>query len=283
MRDISTALKEHMASGSTTLAHLVKMTRTDGEVLSVVLDHDRSITYDSVTYVPAFGMYPSSIETSSEMNVDNLDAKGALLAMGVNEADIVAGLWDLCDVRVIRVNYMDLTMGHENLKRGNFGEISLGRGSFNTEIRGITQKLQQTIGDVVSSSCNADLFDTRCGVAETVGTWVFNNKAITTATSQRQFTISSLAQAADFFTAGKVTFTTGANTGLSMEIKSHSTGGVIVLQEDMPYAISVGNEVTIKSGCRKRFAEDCVAKFNNGNRNRSFPFLPGEDQMYKGV
>ena len=283
MKTISTELKTHMASGSTTLAHLVKMTRTDGFVLAVVLDYDRDIVFDGVTYKSAFGVIPSAAETSAAMNVDTMDAKGALMALGVNEADIVAGLWDLCDVRVMRVNYNDLTMGAEKLKRYTFGEISIGRGTFSAEFRGITQKLQQTLGDVVSPSCNADLFDTRCGIPETVGTWVFNNKAITTATSQRQFTISSLAQAADFFTAGKVIFTTGLNTGLSMEIKSHSTGGVIELQEPMPYAVSIGDEVTIKSGCRKRYTEDCKVKYNNGLRFRGFDKLPGNDQMFKGI
>ena len=283
MKTISTNLKNHMASGTTTLAHLVKMTRTDGFVLAVVLDYDRDIVFDGVTYKTAFGVTPSAAETSSALNVDTMDAKGALMALGVTEADINAGLWDLCDVRVMRVNYNDLTMGAEKLKRFTFGELSIGRGSFNAEFRGITQKLQQTLGDVVSPSCNADLFDTRCGVTATEGTWKFSNKAVTTATSQRQFTISTLSQAADFFTAGKVTFTTGLNAGLSMEIKTHSTGGVFVLQEAMPYAIALGDQMTVFAGCRKRFDEDCNTKFNNAVRFRAFPKLPGLDQTLKGA
>lgn len=283
MKSMSAELKAHFASGTTTIAHLVKMTRTDGEVFAVVLDYDRDIVFESVTYQTAFGVIPSAVETSAATNVDTMDARGALLALGVNEADIIAGLWDLCDVRVMRVNYNDLTMGCEKLKRFTFGEISIGRGSYEAEFRGITQKLQQTLGDVVSPSCNANLFDTRCGVAETEGTWKFSAKAVTTATSSRQFTISTLAQSADYFTAGKVMFTTGANTGLSMEIKQHSAGGEFVLQEAMPYAIALGDQMTVWAGCRKRFTEDCVAKFANGLRNRSFPFLPGNDQMFKGI
>lgn len=283
MKSMTTELKAHFASGTTTIAHLVKMTRTDSTVFAVVLDYDRDITFESVLYKTAFGVIPSAAETSSAMNVDTMDARGALLALGVNEADIDAGLWDLCDVEVRRVNYTDLTQGCEKFKKFTFGEISIGRGEFEAEFRGITQKLQQTMGDVVSPSCNANLFDARCGVVATEGTWKFSNKAVTTATSQRQFTISTLAQADDFFTAGKVTFTTGLNAGLSMEIKQHSAGGVFVLQEDMPYAVALGDEMTVFAGCRKRFAEDCVAKFSNGLRNRSMPFLPGNDQMFKGV
>ena len=283
MKSMSAELKAHYASGSQTIAHIVKMTRTDGVVLAVTLDHDQDIVFETVTYKTAFGIIPSDIESSAAMNVDTMDAKGALLALGVNEADIAAGLWDLCDVRVMRVNYNDLTMGCEKVKRFTFGEISLGRGMFNAEFRGISQKLQQTMGDVVSPSCNANLFDTRCGISQIEGTWKFSSKAVTTATSQRQFTISSLAQAADFFTAGKVTFTTGLNTGLSMEIKQHSAGGIFVLQEPMPYVVSIGDQMTVFAGCRKRFTEDCSLKFSNSIRFRAFPAIPGNDQMFKGV
>lgn len=283
MKSMSAELKAHFAQGSQTTAHLVKMTRRDGEVLAVVPDYDRDITYSGTTYKSAFGVIPSAAETSSAMNVDTMDVEGFLLTLGVNEADIAAGLWDLCDVRVVRVNYADLTMGHENLKRFTFGELSLGRKSFKAEFRGITQKLQQMLGDVVSPSCNANLFDARCGVPETEGTWKFSGKTITAVTSNRQFTVSSLTQAADFFTAGKVLFTSGENAGLSMEIKQHSTSGVFTLQEAMPYPVAVSDQATFWAGCSKRSAEDCQTKFNNVIRFRGFPKLPGQDQMYKGV
>jgi uncharacterized phage protein (TIGR02218 family) len=283
VKTISAALKAHMALGTTTLAHLVKLTRKDGTVLAVTLDHDQPITFESVTYEPAFGMSPSTIETSAALNVDNLDAKGALLALGVDEAGIVAGLWDLCDVRVLRVNWADLTMGAEKLKRGNFGELSLGRNTFSNEIRGITQRLQSTIGDLVSPSCKADLFDARCGVAATEGVWKFSSVAVSTIVSaQRQFTASALTQTAGFFDAGKVTWTSGANAGLSKEIKGHTSGGAIELQEPMPYAIVAGDQATFFAGCLKRGAEDCSTKFSNIVRFRGFKDLPGQDQMFKG-
>jgi len=283
VKSMSAELKAHFALPVTTICHLIKLTRTDGEVFGATPDHDQDITFDGVLYKSSLGLIPSAAETSSTLNVDTMDAKGPLLELGVNEADIIAGLWDLCEFEVRRVNYSDLTQGCEFVRSGNVGEISIGRGTFQSELRGKMQKLQQTLGDVVTPACNADLFDARCGVVATEGTWKFSNKAVTTATSQRLFTISTLAQAADFFTAGKVTFTTGLNVGLSMEIKQHSTGGVIELQESMPYAISVGDEMTVFAGCRKRASEDCNTKFSNIIRFRGFPSLPGLDQVFKGI
>jgi hypothetical protein len=68
-----------------------------------------------------------------------------------------------------------------------------------------------------------------------------------------------------------------------MEIKQHSAGGVFILQEAMPYAISNGDQMTVWAGCRKRATEDCATKFNNIVRFRGFNKLPGQDQMYKGI
>lgn len=283
MKDTSTALKAHMAQGTTTLAHLVRLTRRDGFVLAMVLDHDRPITFDSVTYEPAFGMRPSTVETSSALNVDSMDAQGALLALGVTEADIIAGLWDLCDVRVLRVNWADLSMGAEKVKRGTLGEISIGRGKFSDEVRGITQHLQQTLGDVVSPSCKADLFDSRCGVVATEGVWKFSSSAVTAVTSDRQFTADVGATQADgFFDGGKVVWTTGDNAGLSKEIKAQ-VGDVFELQEPMPYAIAEDDEAVIYVGCLKRATEDCAGKFDNIVRFRGFKDVPGQDQMFKGA
>lgn len=282
MKDTSAELRAHMALGTTTLALLVKLTRTDGFELAVTLDHDRPITFEGDNYLPTLGMVPSTIETSNQLSVDNLDARGALMAIGISEADIVAGLWDMCEVRVMRVNWADLSMGCEKIKRGNLGEISIGRNSFNNEVRGITQRLQQTIGDIVTPACKADLFDSRCKVVASEGVWKFSGVAVTGFSSARAFTAPALTQDAGFFDGGLVTWTTGANAGLSKEIKAHTAGGALELVEPMPYAIAVSDQATFFAGCQKRDT-DCNAKFSNIVNFRGFSQIPGQDQMFKGV
>jgi uncharacterized phage protein (TIGR02218 family) len=284
VKGTSAALVAHNQLGTTTLAHIVKLTRKDGDVLAVTLDHDEPIVFESVTYTPIYGLIPSTIETTAALNVDNLDAKGALMALGISESEIQAGLWDMCEARVMRVNWKDLTMGCEKLKRGWFGEISHGDHTFSNEIRGLSQMLQSTITEVITPGCKANLFDARCGVVATEGVWKFSAKAVSTIVSaQRQITVSALTQAAGFFTGGKVTWTSGDNVNLSMEIKGHTAGGNIELQEPMPFVIAVGNQATFFAGCQKRASEDCNTKYSNIVRFRGFSSLPGTDQMFKGV
>lgn len=56
-----------------------------------------------------------------------------------------------------QVNYADLSMGARVLRKGTLGEISIGNLSFNTGLRGLTQALQQTVGELTSIRCRADL------------------------------------------------------------------------------------------------------------------------------
>jgi uncharacterized phage protein (TIGR02218 family) len=281
MKATGSALKAHMAQGSTTLAHFVWLKRRDDFVLALTLDHDRALTIDGVRYEPAFGAMPSTVETSSSLSVDNLDAKGALMLLGVQEADIAAGLWDGCQWRSFRANWRDLSMGIDKIKRGTFGEISVGRGTFTNEVRGLTQALQQTLGEVVSPSCKADLFDVKCGVPMTEGVWKFSGVAVTATTIDLQRSFSAaLSQEDGFFDGGKVTWLTGLNAGLSKEIKAQ-VGGAIELQEPMPHAIEVDDTAVFYAGCLKRDT-DCQDKFSNIVRFRGFRSVPGQDQMFRG-
>lgn len=293
MKTTPAALVSHMASGSTTLAHLIKITRTDGVILAAT-DHDQDITYPpgsptGQTYKASLGMDASAIETTAVLSVDNLEARGFLDVLGVSEASIAAGVWDYADVRVYRVNWADLSMGDEKLLRGWIGDISVARNEFKNEVRSLSQKLQSRLGEVVTENCKADLFDTRCKVVATEGVWKFSSIGVSTIVlAQRQFTCAGLGQAAAFFQGGKVVWTTGQNAGLSKEIKTHAvlagspTGADILLQEPMPYAITVGDTGTFYAGCTKRYTEDCLGKFANTINFRGFPHLPGLDRILSG-
>jgi hypothetical protein len=81
-----------------------------------------------------------------------------------------------------------------------------------------------------------------------------------------------------YFDFGILTFTSGENKGLSMEIKSYVTG-VIELQLPMPFPIAIGDTYTAIAGCGKRFSQDCKQKFNNVINFRGEPNIPGLDKV----
>jgi uncharacterized phage protein (TIGR02218 family) len=91
----------------------------------------------------------------------------------------------------------------------------------------------------------------------------------------------------DWFNQGQITFESGANAGLSMEVKDWDEATLtLTLFLPMPFDIGVGNVFTIHPGC-DRIRGTCVSKFqmansiefSNGNifNFRGEPDTPGRD------
>ena len=83
----------------------------------------------------------------------------------------------------------------------------------------------------------------------------------------------------DSYTGGGIiTWTSGLNNGLSGETKT-ATSGVITLALPMPYAVAPGDAYSVVSGCDKN-RSTCISTFNNINRFRGFPDIPGVDATH---
>ena len=85
--------------------------------------------------------------------------------------------------------------------------------------------------------------------------------------------------AAGWFAEGILTFTSGANAGLSQKVKSYDALGNFVLSLPMYSNLTVGDAFSVVAGCRKRLAEDCFAKFDNVLNFQGEPHLPGIDNL----
>jgi uncharacterized phage protein (TIGR02218 family) len=273
----SVAYKAHAALGSTTIATCWKATLTNGTVVAAT-SHDRDIVFDGRTYLATAAYTPSDVESGTNLAPDNLELEGFLASPAITDADIHSGIWDFAAVEIFQVNYRDLTMGRDRVREGTLGEVKGGRAVFRAELRGLTQAYSRRIVRLIKKECDADLGDTRCKV--TLASFTVTG-TIDTVTSNRQFTDAARTEATDWFTAGKITFTSGLNTGLSMEVKESTAAGVINLHELMPFDIAVGDTYSMYAGCAKRKTEDCIGKFNNGVNHRGFDFLPG-NRVYAG-
>lgn len=276
MRTTSSNLGNHFTQETTTLCTLWKVTRVDGAVYGFT-DASKNLTYLGVTYNAATGHVPSDITTNSSLSVDNLEVEAILDSSTITEEDIAAGKWDYAEVEIMLVNYLDLTQGHMGQRKGWMGNVRTGRTSFIAELRGMTQKLQQQIGELYSPSCRATLGDTRCKV--NLASYTFPG-TVDYIYSNRTFAAVDVTQPNEYFEYGIVTWTSGLNIGLSMEIKTYTVGN-IVLQLPMPYDIGLADTFNIIAGCAKRIT-DCKDKFNNVVNFRGEPYFPGVDQIYKG-
>lgn len=274
MKQISEELAAHIAGEVTTLATCWKLSRRDNVVFGFT-DHDADIFLDAVNYVAASGFTPSAIQNNAALSVDNLDIEGMLTAGSITEADIMAGIYDFAEIEIFMVNYQDLTQGKIKLRRGWLGEISLVKQQFVAEVRGLTQRFSQTIGELYSPSCRAAFGDARCKI--NISSYSVSG-AVTSVSSNQEFTDSGRVEASGLYNYGKITFTSGANNGLSMEVKEFASGGKIVLALPMPYSITMGDSYNMAQGCDKTLAT-CTNQYGNVLNFRGEPYVPGLDSM----
>lgn len=272
MKSVSANLLTHLGSEVTTLATLFRITRADGTIKRFTT-HDEDISYGGFSYESSASYSASAVQTTAGLEVDNLDVDVLIDSAGITEAEILAGLYDYAVVEIFQVNYKGLADGQINLRKGRLGEVSLRRGVFTGELRGLTQHLQQTIGRVYQRRCDADLGDARCTVA--LGPHTVTG-TVSVATSRQVFTASAVPALA----GGKLTWTGGANSGFAMEVKSIA-GSVITLNLAMPYDLQVGDAYSVHSGCDKKLST-CRDTFNNVINFRGHAhYLPGADAVIR--
>jgi len=273
---VSVALAAHLGQEVTTLAHLWKLIRQDGEIFGFT-DHDESIIYAGLTYEAATGFMPSTIATANGLAVDDLELEGVLSSSAINQEDLLAGLWDGAEVWLYRVNYKNLADGAIVMRRGWTGEVRGGQTSFVAELRGMAQKLAQQIGENYSPLCRATFCDARCKLDlddfKVSGT-------LTAVTDRRIFTDASRTEANDYFNFGLVTFLTGANAGLSREVKTYFSD-TIECELPFPFDVSVGDTYELWRGCDKRLAT-CRDTYNNVINFRGEPYVPITDSLVSG-
>jgi hypothetical protein len=106
-------------------------------------------------------------------------------------------------------------MGHEYLNRGILGEVKTGRNAFQAELRGLTQHLQQQMVEVVQPSCIAMFGDAKC--KKSIAMWSATGH-VTGVLSNQSF-LTDLGDPINYYSKGRLTWTSGANTGLGADIK----------------------------------------------------------------
>lgn len=273
MKTASTNLRTHIEGECLTLAHCWKLTRRDSTVMGFT-NHDKDLVVDGITYEAATGFMPTSVDSQASLAVDNLDVEGMLSTGNITEQDILAGKYDFAEVVVFVVNYEDISQGSIALRRGWLGEIELRNKQFVAEVRGLTQRLSQHIGELYSPMCRAKFGDSACGI----NTVLHQVTGIVSAViSQSQFTDNARSGDLGYFNYGKITFTSGQNNGLSGEVKE-SRGKEIILALPMPYPIAAGNAYTLQRGCDKTITT-CTSRYSNALNFRGEPHVPGLDKV----
>ncbi len=280
MKTLAAGLAAHYATGSTTVAHCLAFTRSDGQTFRFT-SHDADLIVGGAVYRAGPGLEVSDLVLTAGLAPDNLELRILYADDAITRADLLAGRWDGATFRLFAVNYADLTAGTDEILTGTTGEVRVTRDeAFTLELRGLKQALQRTRGVVTQKTCRYRLGDTACSVNLAPYT---RTGTVSSVTSPRVFTSSGLAAgsptfAAGWFAEGVITFSTGLNVGLSRKVKAYTAGGQIECLAPFPFAVVNGDAFEIVAGCGKRL-EDCRNKFNNVLNFGGEPHLPGVDAL----
>ncbi len=275
MKTLPTGMQDHLDTGATTLCRCWQVTRNDGTTFGFT-DHDEDLAFNSITFEAETGFTATNVDSSLGLNVDNLDVVGALNSARLNDQDLARGLFDNAAITIWLVNWQAVSQ-RIILRAGNLGEVSRGPLAFNAEVRGLAHNLNQVAGRVFQRVCDADLGDARCGVDLTAATHN-GSGVVALVDSNRAFVVTGLEGfSKGWFSRGLLTWATGANAGLAMEIKHHTSGRVELW---LPAAddVAVNDTFAVTSGCDKSIAI-CRQKFANVTNFRGFPHMPGNDYV----
>lgn len=281
MKTIPIALRNHLAEDATTWCFLCRV-ECVGAFAGTVLGFtnlDTDIIYDDgngdVTYRAENGFTPSRLQSSGDMQVDNADIDGWVSATGITEAQIRAGMFDSAELRIYRVNYMDLSIGHEIMGTGRAGETEYSSAGWKTEFRSLTQQLKQIISQVYSLTCRAQFGDSRCQMSLT---WVAGTVTDVGAESDQVFSDTSCTEPTGWYNIGVIRWLTGNNAGAQMEVDSFTNDsadpGLFNLSLSMPFPIQVGDTYERRQDCDKK-KETCIA-YGNLIHFRGESFIPSD-------
>lgn len=266
MKTIPATLLAHKAQAATTLCDLLKIGPLPDDSYIGFTSLDQDVTYDDGTgellYRAHTGFSGSAQVASADLSVDNAEASSLSVPFGgvvpgISQEAIDRGYFDKADFISYRVNYQDLTMGHEILAAGTIGEQRMKVGGMAVfELRSISQQFKQSVVELDSLTCRAkfgsQVGDERfpCGF-DLAAEWVNGTVTDVGDEATRQFTASALGQATDYFAPGVVEWLTGDNAGREEEVEAFTSGGAVDLQFTMPDPIAVGDTFRIRRDCTK--------------------------------
>jgi len=230
------------------------MTAADGTVAAYAA-HTRSLTFDSQLYTAAPVEPTRFSRTLGVSKADHVELFGIFDDI-VTEEDVQGGRWKNAKIVFEYVNYLDLTMGSVGRMKGQAGKFTINNGTFNVELRSLSDLLSQEIGQLTSPlDRRRRLEDLGIDTAP----FIFA-RTVTAVADRMNFTVGGTAKDDNYFQYGRVVWSGGDNEDLEMEIKAN-VGNAIELQLPMLNAIEVGDTVDLYAGYDGT-REMCRDKFN---------------------
>ena len=222
--------------------------------------------YEFTGYESGTNFAPSVLDLSSLAGLGSITLE-----------DIAAGVYDNARVYVFATDWANPAEDEEELFAGLFGKVSLVDKSYKVEIMGLIDTLSQSVGGTFTARCQKAFGGQEFGGCHVDLAPITVTGSLTSVTSTRVVRDSTRTEAAEYFTAGTLQFTSGDNINIApIRVKSYSADGAITLQDPLPVASSIGDTYTLIPGCLK--TPDSCRAWSNHDRFGGYTHIPTNNQ-----
>jgi uncharacterized phage protein (TIGR02218 family) len=272
--------------------HLFQIKRKVG-VPIYLTDNPHIVNFNGEDYMPSGGGTMSAEQREAQKE-SNFEVLGFLDSTAITAVDINAGRYQGAELFIWIVDPRRPHRGFFYSGWKQLEDLSFTGSMWRASVVGRARKLQKPAGRRFLRDCdyvlgNADTCRVNLSALDYIRTAVEVESLIQIAGSNRlawQCKISTFAANNpastggeayddDFFREGEVTFTTGANIGITRVVSKY-THGTRRLQVYLPFPfdIAVDDQFTLKAGCDGTM-ETCKDKFENLPNHGGDPHVPG--------
>lgn len=164
-KTISSQLQTKLSEDVIALATAIEIIRTDGRIFRVT-SHDADLTIDGEAYSHEHPFTLSALSSGSGFSVDDAEVTLSFDSTLFIRSDFEAGLFKHAAIKIMDVDFEDLSAGPVVLREGWIGEVTINRHDVcKLVVEGLLKIFDLSIGRIYQPSCDADLGDSRCKLA----------------------------------------------------------------------------------------------------------------------
>ena len=216
---------------------------------------------NATVYETDSGYEQTAYSSGTGFAASAIDLTGFVGIAGISRDQIASGVFDNARVYIFKCDFLNPVEDYEEVTSGFFGKTTLEDDKYTIQGMSLIDALNQSTGKTYAAACMNTLGSPLCGITLSL---IDVTGTLTHVTSRFVIRDSARSEAADWFGAGTIQFTTGLNAGLKpLEVKSYAADGTITLFDPLYYAPAVSDAYVLIPGCRKRRDEDCRDKFGN--------------------
>ena len=291
MKPTNATLNALLASRQFILARLYTITLASGTVLRYC-GGDKDITSGGNTYL-AGGQTGPYIEKTAQRAMghwaigsgsDSIQIQilpGTSTVMGQTFLTAVrVGIFDGADFQMdyaFMSTYGTVQSGCQvTIFKGRVAEVIADRNLVVMTVNDYRELFNQNLPrNLFAASCANTLYDASC----TVNPASFSESGTILAGSTATSLMANLIRATGFYDLGKLTWTSGANNGLSIGISRYVLGTPCTITPIVPVPLTVnaGDTFTIFAGCDRTLGAGGCAKFANTANFRGEPYIPAPE------